>query len=57
MCGCVCYVLKIVFLLFRKPETTFTAVFHHGGELVTENNKKFYRGGVQTIVSGEKLED
>ncbi|KAK2446568.1 hypothetical protein QL285_017358 [Trifolium repens] len=41
----------------EKLETTFTAVFHHGSELVTENNKKFYRGGVQTIVSGEKLED
>ncbi|KAK2457356.1 hypothetical protein QL285_004634 [Trifolium repens] len=39
-----------------KPEI-FTAVFHHGGELVTENNKRLYRGGVQTIVSGEKLED
>jgi hypothetical protein len=46
----------LFFLFFREPEI-FTAVFHHGGELVTENNKRFYRGGVQTIVSGEKLED
>jgi hypothetical protein len=48
-------VLKIVFFFFREPE--FTAVFHHGGELVNENNTRFYRGRVQTLVSGEKLDD
>ena len=51
---CVCYVLN--FFFFREPEI-FTAISHHGGELVNENNKRFYRGGVQTIVSGEKLDD
>ncbi|KAK2456777.1 hypothetical protein QL285_004115 [Trifolium repens] len=51
---CVCYVL--IFFFFGEPEI-FTTIFHHGCELVNENNKRFYRGGVQTIVSGEKLED
>jgi hypothetical protein len=48
---------KNCFFFFFREEGIFTAVFHHGGELVTENNKRFYRGGVQTIVSGEKLDD
>jgi hypothetical protein len=35
----------------------FTIVFNHGGEFVRENNNVFYKGGDQTIVNGQKLDE
>jgi hypothetical protein len=35
---------------------TFSVVFNHGGEFISEDNKRIYRGGVQTVVSGLKIE-
>ncbi|KAK2395024.1 hypothetical protein QL285_056790 [Trifolium repens] len=38
-----------------KNEELFNVVFHHGGEFFKENDSLIYRGGVQTVVSGEKM--
>jgi hypothetical protein len=44
-----------IFLSYRNPE--FCIVFHHRGEFVNDNNSRFYRGGVQTIVNGQKMDE
>jgi hypothetical protein len=43
--------------LFYRNDETFNVFFHHGGEFLKENNSLIYRGGVQTVVSGEKLDN
>ncbi|KAK2441280.1 hypothetical protein QL285_012599 [Trifolium repens] len=45
------------YFLFYGNDETFNAVFHHGGEFLKENNSLIYRGEVQTVVSGEKLDN
>jgi hypothetical protein len=50
------FVLKTTFLLHQasKPVRFF---FKHGGEFVRENNTVFYRSGVQTVVSNQKVDE
>jgi hypothetical protein len=45
----------IFFLSYR--DSGFSIVFHHRGEFVNDNNSRFYRGGVQTIANGKKLDE
>jgi hypothetical protein len=47
--------VKNGFILFYRNDETFNVVFHHGGEFFKENDSLIYRGGVQTVVSGEKM--
>ncbi|GAU34421.1 hypothetical protein TSUD_393740 [Trifolium subterraneum] len=35
----------------------FSVVFNHGGEFCKENNNFFYRGGKQTVVDGEDMDN
>jgi hypothetical protein len=51
-----CLTKKILFF-FHSKIYTFSVVFHHGGHFVREDNNVFYRGGVQTVVSGETVDD
>ena len=41
--------------MFNRNEELFNVVFHHGGEFFKENDSLIYRGGVQTVVSAEKM--
>jgi hypothetical protein len=52
-----CLMAKKFICLIYRNSNFFTVVFHHGGEFVKENNIIFYRGGRQTVVNGEKLND
>jgi hypothetical protein len=50
-------VLLKKYFFFHSKIYTFSVVFHHGGHFVREDSNAFYRGGVQTVVSGETVDD
>jgi hypothetical protein len=52
----VSYAKKYFFWIYSIPNS-FSIVFNHGGEFIKEKDKVFYRGGKQTVVNWEKLDN
>jgi hypothetical protein len=48
---------KFFFFLIYSIPNSFSIVFNHGGEFMKEKDKVIYRGGKQTVVDGEKLDN
>jgi hypothetical protein len=48
---------KVHFFFLHDNHNLFPVVFNHGCEFVRENNNVFYRGGDQTVVSNQKVDE